>query len=178
VLRSWLARKDSNLQSPDPESGALPLGHSPVRPADDTAATDPERGPCRFTPVYPRFARKFTEFTDPIHGPSVNETDRRGSLIEQQAAGSSVMGGSSAGNRLCQRLGHRRDQKRGCTLAGLPSAVSLIGTHVLRPMPSTRARPPEAADAGDGSTVTGRPSCAEPGTPADSTRVASRCAEL
>src|SRR5450759_1387246 len=26
----WLARKDSNLQSPDPESGALPLGHSPA----------------------------------------------------------------------------------------------------------------------------------------------------
>src|SRR3954451_6936863 len=26
----WLARKDSNLRSPDPESGALPLGHSPV----------------------------------------------------------------------------------------------------------------------------------------------------
>jgi hypothetical protein len=30
VLRCWLARKDSNLQSPDPESGALPLGHSPA----------------------------------------------------------------------------------------------------------------------------------------------------
>lgn len=28
----WLARKDSNLQSPDPESGALPFGHSPPRP--------------------------------------------------------------------------------------------------------------------------------------------------
>jgi hypothetical protein len=28
--RSWLARKDSNLQSPDPESGALPFGHSPA----------------------------------------------------------------------------------------------------------------------------------------------------
>jgi hypothetical protein len=27
---SWLARKDSNLQSPDPESGALPLGHAPA----------------------------------------------------------------------------------------------------------------------------------------------------
>lgn len=27
----WLARKDSNLQSPDPESGALPFGHSPAR---------------------------------------------------------------------------------------------------------------------------------------------------
>ena len=27
---SWLARKDSNLQSPDPESGALPFGHSPA----------------------------------------------------------------------------------------------------------------------------------------------------
>jgi hypothetical protein len=30
----WLGRKDSNLRSPDPESGALPLGHSPVREAD------------------------------------------------------------------------------------------------------------------------------------------------
>jgi hypothetical protein len=29
---NWLARKDSNLQSPDPESGALPLGHSPAMP--------------------------------------------------------------------------------------------------------------------------------------------------
>ncbi len=29
-LRGWLARKDSNLQSPDPESGALPFGHSPI----------------------------------------------------------------------------------------------------------------------------------------------------
>ena len=26
----WLASKDSNLESPDPESGALPFGHSPV----------------------------------------------------------------------------------------------------------------------------------------------------
>ncbi len=29
---TWLARKDSNLRSPDPESGALPLGHSPLAP--------------------------------------------------------------------------------------------------------------------------------------------------
>ena len=29
--KEWLARKDSNLQSPDPESGALPFGHSPAR---------------------------------------------------------------------------------------------------------------------------------------------------
>jgi hypothetical protein len=46
--QGWLARKDSNLRSPDPESGALPLGHSPMperspnpRPAtfrDETAA--------------------------------------------------------------------------------------------------------------------------------------------
>ena len=27
---SWLASKESNLESPDPESGALPFGHSPV----------------------------------------------------------------------------------------------------------------------------------------------------
>ena len=27
----WLGRKDSNLRSPDPESGALPLGHTPAR---------------------------------------------------------------------------------------------------------------------------------------------------
>jgi hypothetical protein len=32
VKGDWLARKDSNLQSPDPESGALPLGHSPAMP--------------------------------------------------------------------------------------------------------------------------------------------------
>ena len=30
MLWSWLARKDSNLQSPDPESGALPLSHAPA----------------------------------------------------------------------------------------------------------------------------------------------------
>jgi hypothetical protein len=30
----WLGRKDSNLRSPDPESGALPLGHSPVDEPD------------------------------------------------------------------------------------------------------------------------------------------------
>ena len=36
ILCSWLAREDSNLQSPDPESGALPFGHSPAR----------ERGQC------------------------------------------------------------------------------------------------------------------------------------
>ena len=42
--RRWLARKDSNLRSPDPESGALPLGHSPVveapvraRPSESSA---------------------------------------------------------------------------------------------------------------------------------------------
>ena len=29
-MDGWLGRKDSNLRSPDPESGALPLGHSPV----------------------------------------------------------------------------------------------------------------------------------------------------
>lgn len=30
LLRSiWLARKDSNLRSLEPESSALPLGHSP-----------------------------------------------------------------------------------------------------------------------------------------------------
>jgi hypothetical protein len=30
ILCNWLARKDSNLQSPDPESGALPLSHAPA----------------------------------------------------------------------------------------------------------------------------------------------------
>ena len=29
----WLARQDSNLEPPDPESGALPLSHAPTRPA-------------------------------------------------------------------------------------------------------------------------------------------------
>ncbi len=41
-LWNWLARKDSNLQSPDPESGALPLGHSPV----------PERSPNLVRPTF------------------------------------------------------------------------------------------------------------------------------
>src|SRR5829696_5868502 len=36
-VRSWLARKDSNLRSPDPESGALPLGHSPMSGAHSSA---------------------------------------------------------------------------------------------------------------------------------------------
>src|SRR3954463_365513 len=39
----WLARKDSNLQSPDPESGALPLGHSPVEPVVGDAEATPSR---------------------------------------------------------------------------------------------------------------------------------------
>src|SRR4051812_20659366 len=30
MRRIWLASKDSNLESPDPESGALPFGHSPA----------------------------------------------------------------------------------------------------------------------------------------------------
>ncbi len=30
VIIAWLARKDSNLRSPAPEAGALPLGHSPL----------------------------------------------------------------------------------------------------------------------------------------------------
>ncbi len=40
----WLARKDSNLRSPDPESGALPLGHSPPRCPESSARSpgDPE----------------------------------------------------------------------------------------------------------------------------------------
>jgi hypothetical protein len=37
----WLARKDSNLRSPDPESGALPLGHSPVEPVGMIPQTGP-----------------------------------------------------------------------------------------------------------------------------------------
>src|SRR6266540_4418500 len=40
--RHWLARKDSNLRSPDPESGALPLGHSPL----------PERSPNLVRPTF------------------------------------------------------------------------------------------------------------------------------
>ena len=36
VPGEWLARKDSNLQSPDPESGALPFGHSPAALRDFT----------------------------------------------------------------------------------------------------------------------------------------------
>lgn len=30
---SWLGRKDSNLQSPEPESDALPFGHCPAAEA-------------------------------------------------------------------------------------------------------------------------------------------------
>ena len=44
VWGSWLARKDSNLQSPDPESGALPFGHSPAAPAEFTAGRRSGRG--------------------------------------------------------------------------------------------------------------------------------------
>ena len=36
-LGDWLGRKDSNLRSPDPESGALPLGHTPARPGDSSS---------------------------------------------------------------------------------------------------------------------------------------------
>jgi hypothetical protein len=32
IGRSWLARQDSNLEPPDPESGAIPLGHAPAMP--------------------------------------------------------------------------------------------------------------------------------------------------
>src|SRR5436190_12451543 len=35
---SWLARQDSNLEPPDPESGALPLSHAPA-----TVRSLPER---------------------------------------------------------------------------------------------------------------------------------------
>src|SRR5512132_3857504 len=44
VIGSWLARKDSNLQSPDPESGALPFGHSPAALRDFTPAPSFGRG--------------------------------------------------------------------------------------------------------------------------------------
>ena len=43
----WLARKDSNLRSPDPESGALPLGHSPVL----------ERSPNLVRPAFPELSQ-------------------------------------------------------------------------------------------------------------------------
>src|SRR3954470_6591247 len=32
----WLARQDSNLEPPDPESGAIPLGHAPAGSGDFT----------------------------------------------------------------------------------------------------------------------------------------------
>src|SRR5690606_29750885 len=47
VRRCWLGRKDSNLRSPDPESGALPLGHSPTRWADGAFGTLAMGAVCR-----------------------------------------------------------------------------------------------------------------------------------
>src|SRR5688500_16592401 len=47
--RVWLGRKDSNLRSPDPESGALPLGHSPI------ARAEPGKG------LYPRSRSRPTD---------------------------------------------------------------------------------------------------------------------
>ena len=44
AVSDWLWRKDSNLRSPDPESGALPLGHSPVDEPDSCS------GPARAGP--------------------------------------------------------------------------------------------------------------------------------
>src|SRR5206468_12766988 len=37
LLGSWLARQDSNLEPPDPESGALPLSHAPTTAGHSTA---------------------------------------------------------------------------------------------------------------------------------------------
>ena len=45
--RSWLARQDSNLEPPDPESGALPLSHAPATDAHSSAGTRP--------PPWPRY---------------------------------------------------------------------------------------------------------------------------
>ena len=59
LARDWLARKDSNLQSPDPESGALPFGHSPATGPDDTTGPPGSRrtaaapGPTAPGPVWP-----------------------------------------------------------------------------------------------------------------------------
>src|SRR6185436_12406012 len=39
---SWLARQDSNLEPPDPESGALPLSHAPAAVGHSSA---PRRRP-------------------------------------------------------------------------------------------------------------------------------------
>ena len=36
--KEWLARQDSNLEPPDPESGALPLSHAPAAAAHSTPA--------------------------------------------------------------------------------------------------------------------------------------------
>ena len=54
--KGWLARQDSNLEPPDPESGAIPLGHAPAMPSRAPMSlprgTRPRRhgaGPCAWT---------------------------------------------------------------------------------------------------------------------------------
>src|SRR4051794_22843183 len=56
---SWLARQDSNLEPPDPESGALPLSHAPAAGAivPDTRQRHPRVGwPVRVAQVGPTTA--------------------------------------------------------------------------------------------------------------------------
>ena len=41
----WLARQDSNLEPPDPESGALPLSHAPAMPYGEAEFNAQRRAP-------------------------------------------------------------------------------------------------------------------------------------
>ena len=64
ILCNWLARKDSNLQSPDPESGALPFGHSPaargiVRRGDSLTESGAEGAPNAGEATIGRISRYF-----------------------------------------------------------------------------------------------------------------------
>ncbi len=43
----FLGNKDSNLESPDPETGALPFGHSPIRLSILLNAEDKAKAPTR-----------------------------------------------------------------------------------------------------------------------------------
>jgi len=47
-----LGNKDSNLESPDPETGALPFGHSPIRITTVTNARSVAKAPTGIEPVW------------------------------------------------------------------------------------------------------------------------------
>src|SRR5262249_58007763 len=71
----WLGRKDSNPRSPDPESGALPLGYSPSAAgrssilATPPSATCPPPGPDFSTSVPQPGISSLLTMTSPRPGP-------------------------------------------------------------------------------------------------------------